>query len=490
MVIKNLSDRSFNAVVLGDLDPKNQGRYRVHIPDLEPLLPENVAIWVKNHIHKYRDNSDAGFRYGQYFPIQKGTRVLVRFYNANDINSGYIDRILDDDIPDQEDSVPLKYSTILPFNLPKEDRDDIYQIIRTPKYDCLFLIAEDIKSELVPRRSIHLYYNRDNTCVVLDELGFHFKTIANEYHYVEDTYSIQVNHNFFQNIRHNVNIRSGGEFRLTSHYDSHLRCTDGSLYIQADNNALFLIAPDEDAGQINMVGSKYVNIAVPDGYFAAASKEAARICSEDEITTTAKVNNMLLAGSMAAVVGVGEVIIASDGVITLSAPKVVIDADVKVSGMIEGVITHACKSEREGKCPRKRRTNNLLGHDMYSDHYEELDPMIYEEIEDGFFDDYELDNYTTLPDDADMAINEKGTQTCRGIMADAYHKTHIPAVQEVTYVKDGREYIKYFSKFKYDNIQEQQEQNKQADNMFNVRALTAQKGNPPPIQLVEFEGNQ
>jgi len=488
-MVKNLASKGFNATVLPDKDPKNQGRYRVNIPDLEPLLPKDTAIWVKNHIHKYRDTTATGFRYGQYFPIQPGTRVLVKFYNPNDINSGYIDRILDDDIPDPDDSPELsKYKSVLPFNAKKEDRDEIYEIIRTPRLDCLFLINEETTSRTLPHRSIHLYYKKHESYFIIDEEGFHFKTDYNEYHTVSQDYSLQVDDNLFFSVRNNYNGRVGGEYRLGIHYDGHIRSLKGNMYIESDNNALFLIAPNTDGGQIHSIAAEYNSMNAPNGYSIITGKEGIRQCSDKEIFLIGGSAVRVLAGKHVEILSVGNISLRAGGVVSVEASHLMVGGDMTVNGKITGLITHACVAAREGECPKPPPPPDYEWDDRFRKFYEAIDPIIFHELEDNFLTDYELENYMTLPDEDQMKSEKE--KSCRYLLSEAYHKTHIPAVEEVKIQKDGQEFIKYFSKFKYDEIKEQQVQNKQADHLNNIRALMAQEGKPPLPNTVEFETSQ
>ncbi len=161
--MQNLINKEFLAKILEDEDPKYQGRYKVYIPELMPHLDENVGIWVKNQIHSYRVTPSEKGIYGQYFPLQVGTYVIVKFYE-NDLNTGYISRIISDH---EINSLPFKIT----------DRDDYYQIIRTPKYDNVIAINEDTKDQ--PANSIHIYFNKDRTNIIIDEQGIHIYTQDN-----------------------------------------------------------------------------------------------------------------------------------------------------------------------------------------------------------------------------------------------------------------------------------------------------------------------
>ena len=161
----DLKSGSFSAIVLKDKDLSNQGRYRVQIPTLMNLIIDTGGIMVKNQTHKWRcTNSDNG-RYGEYKPLQPGTKVLVKFHD-DDINTGYIDRI----ISDQEmNSLPFKNIA---------DRDDIYQLLRTPKHNNFIIINEETANE--PPNSVHLYFNKYRTTIIVDEQGIHIHTDDNK----------------------------------------------------------------------------------------------------------------------------------------------------------------------------------------------------------------------------------------------------------------------------------------------------------------------
>jgi hypothetical protein len=175
---------SFHAIILDEKDPQNKGRYKVYIPELAPLLTDDSGIWVKNQIHKYRDNTGSGKgRYGQYFPLHPGTHVLVVFYNINDLNSGYVDRIIDDDIPNPDttkelsDNEPIQnqFKIPLPFDSDK-DRDEFYQLIRTPKYDNIIAISEDSAGDIIPTSNIFIGYKKFRSSFTLNDDGIHLET--------------------------------------------------------------------------------------------------------------------------------------------------------------------------------------------------------------------------------------------------------------------------------------------------------------------------
>jgi len=177
---KNLNNYDFHAIILSDKDPKSQGRYKVHIPELMPLIDDNKGIWVKNHIHSWRYTASEKYFYGEYKPLQPGTLVIVNFYE-NDINTGCIVRIISDQI--------LKSTPIFGIDdktpISSIDRDDVYIIYKTPKYHNSFIIFEETSDpnsgtddELI-KNSIHQYYNNEETSVIINTDGYHLFTKKN-----------------------------------------------------------------------------------------------------------------------------------------------------------------------------------------------------------------------------------------------------------------------------------------------------------------------
>lgn len=157
-------------------DYKLQGSYKIHIPELMPHLNNDDGIWCKNHTNKWNITpSDIG-EYGSHFPLHPGTYVVVKFFD-NDINAGYIDRILSDykvnrDV-EAQDCVSAKTAL--------EDRDEQYVIFKTPKKWSTFYVNENTQNE---PNTIYLIYNRDNnpqrrTVYRIDESGIHIWTRDN-----------------------------------------------------------------------------------------------------------------------------------------------------------------------------------------------------------------------------------------------------------------------------------------------------------------------
>jgi len=218
--METIKNKFFLAKVLPDKDPKNQGRYKVHIYQLMPNLPESTGIFVKNHVHKHRfTNSDNG-TYGQYLPLQPGTLVLVGFYE-NDYNSGYIDRIISDQV---ENSSPL--------NISPDDRDDLTVIFKTPKQKHLFVVCEDTTSQ--PNTSIHLYFKKDQSYLIIDESGFHFYTKDNFNRKVTVDDNLEVQGNKSIKVDGEINIFSSGKTHIYSDAETIVSAKD-SVQITADN---------------------------------------------------------------------------------------------------------------------------------------------------------------------------------------------------------------------------------------------------------------
>ena len=178
----NLTDKEFIGTIIPKGSPreydniKMKGRYRVHIPELMPHMEKDEGIMCKNHTNNWRITpSDVG-EYGSYFPLHSGTHVIVKFH-TNDIQSGYIDKIISDWKDDRDvlgqDCVDVKTS--------ETDRDEQYIIFKTPRKWSIFYVNEDTEKE---PNTIYLVYNRDNgpkrrTVFRIDESGLSFDTRDN-----------------------------------------------------------------------------------------------------------------------------------------------------------------------------------------------------------------------------------------------------------------------------------------------------------------------
>lgn len=153
--LNHLVGREFLGTILSDMDSKRQGRYKVHIPELQPHMSPTEGIWAKNQIVDYRVTPSQKGIYGSYLPLQAGTMVVVKFFD-NQPETAYIERIISDHSPG---SLPLQTN----------DRDDYYQIIRTPKKNNLIAICEETTDK--PTNSIHIYYDDKAITIVLDANG-------------------------------------------------------------------------------------------------------------------------------------------------------------------------------------------------------------------------------------------------------------------------------------------------------------------------------
>lgn len=196
----NLIEKEFLGKVLSDSDPNHQGRYKIHVPDLMHHISEDKGIWFKNHTHKNRITPSKNGNYGQYFPLQPETFVMVKFYE-NDYNTGYVDRIISDY---ELETLPLKI----------KDRDDFYQLIRTPKYNNIFTFHEDTTDE--PPNSIHLYYNTHRTTLVIDEEGIHIHSDDNKDELITKDVDKLVKQNQKLHVKGNYDIYVEGETKIYS----------------------------------------------------------------------------------------------------------------------------------------------------------------------------------------------------------------------------------------------------------------------------------
>lgn len=191
----DLRQNSYHGVILEDKDPKVQGRYKVHIPELHPLIKEKSGIWCKNQLHKWRIGPSEDYTYGSYYPLQPGTKVLIKFYQ-NDFHSGYIDRIVSDQIQKTNPKIGCEKNPEA-----TTDRDDMYVIYKTPKYHNLFAVLEKttdganrLTQQLIPN-SIHLYYNYRRSTMIINEDGIHWFSMNNRGVTIEGNNSEWVNQN-------------------------------------------------------------------------------------------------------------------------------------------------------------------------------------------------------------------------------------------------------------------------------------------------------
>jgi hypothetical protein len=154
---KDLQSQRYHGIILKDIDPLNQGRYKVWISELMHQIPKTEGIWCKNRTHKNRVGKT--LKDGSYQPLQPGTEVLVVFYE-NDFNNGFITERESDQDTDS-----------LPFSAKMEDRDKIYLIQSSGKGKHVLAMIDDATS--VPGNSVHLYANNKNIKIILNSSGLH-----------------------------------------------------------------------------------------------------------------------------------------------------------------------------------------------------------------------------------------------------------------------------------------------------------------------------
>lgn len=211
----NLRQVEYHGITLPDKDLRKQGRYKVHIPELHTLIGPHEGIWCKNHLHLWRSTPCHDYFYGQYFPIQPGTKVLVKFYE-NDYHTGFIEKIISDQV---KDTTPKISCNVMPEAI--DDRDDVTILFKTPKKHNLFAVLENTKDgkmglteKLIPN-SIHLYYNYRRTTMIINEDGIHWFTMDNRGVTVEGHNSEWVNKSEKIFIQENRDLWINGEYFRT-----------------------------------------------------------------------------------------------------------------------------------------------------------------------------------------------------------------------------------------------------------------------------------
>jgi len=213
----SLINREYIGTVLSAKDSSHRGKYKVNVPELQPHMKENTGIWCKNHVHNYRVTPTENGVCGSYFPLHPGMSVIVKFF-ANHIESAYIDRIISD-----------AYVESLPYEI--IERDDYYQILRTPKHNNLIAIYEGSEnSKNVPKNSIHIYFNDLRTTIVIDESGINIKTADN------------------------INTTIAGNCRLTVTGTTDIKST-GKINIQSTDNIEI-----NSAATIDIEGKSLINV--------------------------------------------------------------------------------------------------------------------------------------------------------------------------------------------------------------------------------------
>ena len=209
----NLRANSYHGIILPDKDPKNQGRYKVHIPELHPLIKEKEGIWCKNQMHKWRLGPSEDYMSGTYIPIQPGTKVLIKFYQ-NDFHSGYIDRVVSDQIQQTNPKIGCGVNPNATI-----DRDDMYVFFKTPKYHNLFAVLEKtsdgnngLTKTLMPN-SLHLYYNYRRSTMTINEDGIHWFSMNNYGKTIEGHSNIWINQTDKLYVQGNRDVYCNGNYK-------------------------------------------------------------------------------------------------------------------------------------------------------------------------------------------------------------------------------------------------------------------------------------
>ena len=270
---ESLIDREFIGTILPARDSMHQGKYKVNVPELQPHMKPTEGIWCKNHTHKYRVSPTGRGVCGSYYPLQPGMSVIVKFF-ANHIESAYIDRIISD-----------QYSESLPLEI--IERDDYYQIIRTPRYNNLICIYEGPppppgadgneipwtpenaqSSKNIPKNSIHIYFNDTRTTVVVDETGINIKTEDNVNVTVAKNVKITVKGTADINVTGNANIetaadanvKAGGKVNVQSGGDTNINAgANANITAKSVANLKGATVNIEGSGGVNIKGGP-VNI--------------------------------------------------------------------------------------------------------------------------------------------------------------------------------------------------------------------------------------
>jgi len=211
--IMSLKYEYFAGTVLKDPDPKNRGRYKVNIPELQLRMPNTSGIWCRNRVHSYKVTSSKDGVYGSYTPLHPNTHVIVSVAN-NDYTSASIERI---NVPDSV----LDRDT-LPFDITDDCRDDMYMLLRTAKYDSIIAVVEDVPLadsppdvRTEPDNSLHIYHHNGDTKIILNSDGVHIHTAHNLAITVDKNSNISINGNSSISVAGNCGVSVGGSSSIS-----------------------------------------------------------------------------------------------------------------------------------------------------------------------------------------------------------------------------------------------------------------------------------
>ena len=418
--------KEYNGVVLDAADWHIESMYKVHLPMLSQVLGESEGIWVKNHIHK----TD-----WQYFPIQPQTDVVVKFFRP-DINSGYIERVLFDNIIKHGGmgdvgiigNIDTGGSTggdeieknSIPFKSPG-DRDNTYQLLRTPIQDHLFIFNEETIGDPLPPNSIHLYYTKDRSRLVLDETGWNFDTQDAWYQKIATDKIIDVGDNKFEKITNSVQLKTGGESRESTHFGKHIKVLEGSVYVEANDESIHLLA-HSDNGTLNLVSNYAISLTAygEKAQMAIESANILRLASKCETSIVSNRNVIIGSGCHTVVGGKKTLVLASDKEVIIKTPDTFVEGNMKIDGTliagnINGVVigeitgttlvdgnsvpmsgTFTGKISDKNSAPVEESTY-VAG--LMSEYYKKLEAEEFEDVEDQLVGDLQLTDFMIEPED-------------------------------------------------------------------------------------------
>jgi hypothetical protein len=199
-MLLNIADKEWEGFTLPDLDPKRQGRYRVHIPQLMDQMEENEGIWCRNHCSSGNLTPSNRGVYGSQLPLQPNTKVIVKF-RMNSLNSGYIEKIVSDSEPNSNVDVGKNESSTPVIS--EFDRDEQYIVMKTPKRYQIMYMNEDTSTD---PNTIFIVFNRDNgptsgrSITKYSEDGIHHYTRNNYRERILQDKTVQIDENYMNKI--------------------------------------------------------------------------------------------------------------------------------------------------------------------------------------------------------------------------------------------------------------------------------------------------
>jgi hypothetical protein len=259
-----VSNREWEGTVLPDLDPKRQGRYRVHIPQLMDQMEEHEGIWCRNHMAGAKLGQSNRGSYGAYTPLQPGTKVNVTF-RINSLNAGYITK----KVPDTEPNTNIDGPEWSEKNVNEStfDRDEQYVIMKTPKRYQIMYMNEDTSND---PNTIFIVFNRDQgaksgrTITKYSEDGLH--------NYSRNNVRLRALQDETNQIDCNQTTKIGGKRKTSIATADHLEVSDkriikiGNYKHETIGQNYFLEAGEEihiHAKRIILKGDEYICLESP-----------------------------------------------------------------------------------------------------------------------------------------------------------------------------------------------------------------------------------